>query len=73
MSAVYRNVTTKPMPAGAVIRTKSGQRLAEWTSRGAVRRAEVVGDRIRIPSATYWARWRDAAGTEVVPVVGVGR
>jgi integrase len=65
MSAVYRNVTTKPMPAGAVIRTKSGQRLAEWTSRGAVRRAEVVGDRIRIPSATYWARWRDAAGTEV--------
>jgi site-specific recombinase XerD len=65
MSAIYRNITTKPIPAGAVVRTKSGGTFAEWTSRGATRRAEIVGGRIRITSGTYWARWRDANGTEI--------
>ncbi len=62
MSSIYRNEWTKPLPKGAEIRTKGKTRLAEWTSRGKAHRGEVVGDRVRIQSATYWARWKDADG-----------
>jgi integrase len=62
MSSIYRNEWTKPLPEGAEIRTKGKTTLAEWTSRGKAHRGEVVGDRVRIQSATYWARWKDADG-----------
>jgi len=65
MSSIYRNEWTKPLPAGATIRTKGDTTVAEWTSRGKTHRGEVVGDRVRIASATYWARWKDADGRTI--------
>jgi integrase/recombinase XerC len=65
MSTIYRNEWTKPLPPGARVRTKGDGAVAEWTSRGKTHRGEVVGDRVRIQSATYWARWKDAAGSVV--------
>ena len=62
MSSIFRNEWTKPIPAGAEIRTKGKVTIAEWTSRGRTHRGAVVGDRVRLQSATYWARWKDADG-----------
>ena len=62
MSSIYRIQWTKPLPASATIRTKGARRVAEWTSRGKTHRGEVVGNRVRIESLTYWARWKDADG-----------
>ena len=65
MSSIYRTEWTKPLPVGATIRTKGDTKVAEWTSRGRTFRGEVVGDRVRLQSGTYWARWKDADGRAV--------
>ena len=62
MSSIYRTEWTKPLPVGATIRTKGDTKVAEWTSRGRTYRGEVIGDRVRLQSGTYWARWKDADG-----------
>lgn len=62
MSSIYRTEWTKPLPTGAIIRSKGDAKVAEWTSRGRTHRGEVVGDRVRLQSSTYWARWKGADG-----------
>ncbi|MDB5297243.1 MAG: hypothetical protein JWO31_3226 [Phycisphaerales bacterium] len=76
MGAIYRVTYTKPLPAGAELFTRGGERHARWTDRkGRKRTAKVtVGrdgtDRIVLESATHVAKYRDGAG--VVRTVGTG-
>ena len=66
MAHLFKQMVTRRLPAGAEIITKNGKRLARWTVRGKIRTAEVTGDgvdvRVRTESATWYARYRAAAG-----------
>jgi integrase len=68
MGAVFKKTVTKPLPAGAKIIVRKGQRLAEWAdAKGKRRTAPVtVGkdgtDRIVITARTYTAKYRDGSG-----------
>jgi len=68
MGTVFRKTATKPLPAGAKIIVRKGQRLAEWLdTRGKRRTAPVtVGkdgtDQIVVTAKTYMAKYRDGAG-----------
>jgi len=76
MGTVYRKTATKPLPAGAKIIVRKGQRLAEWIDGREKRRTApiTVGrdgtDRIVITARTYTAKYRDGAG--VVQEVATG-
>lgn len=76
MGTVYRKTATKPLPAGAKIIIRKGQRLAEWKpAKGKTRTAPVtVGkdgtDRIVVTAKTYTAKYRDGSG--VVQEVATG-
>ena len=65
MGTVYKETYTKPMPAGAKIIIRKGQRLAEWVDAKGKRRTALLtvsGDRITIESGTYTAKYRDGSG-----------
>ncbi len=68
MGTVYRKTVTKPLPPGAKIIVRKGQRLAEWLDAKEKRRtaAVTVGkggtDRIVITARTYTAKYRDGSG-----------
>ncbi len=65
MGSVYKETFTKPLPAGAKIIIRKGQRLAEWIdAKGKRRTAQLTtaGDRITIEAGTYTAKFRDGAG-----------
>jgi len=68
MGAVFKKTVTKPLPAGAKIIVRKGQRLAEWLDAKAKRRTAPVTvgkdgtDRIVITARTYTAKYRDGAG-----------
>ena len=65
MGTVYKETFTKPLPAGAKIIVRKGQRLAEWKdAKGKTRTAPLTaaGDRITVESGTYSAKYRDGAG-----------
>jgi len=68
MGTVYRKTATKPLPAGAKIIVRKGQRFAEWKpAKGKTRTAPVtIGqdgtDRIVITARTYTAKYRDGSG-----------
>ncbi len=68
MGAVYKETFTKPLPAGAKIIVRKGQRLAQWQdAKGKTRTAPLtVGkdgqDRIVIEAGTYTAKYRDGSG-----------
>lgn len=68
MGAVYKKTITKPLPAGAKIIVRKGQRLAQWQdAKGKTRTAPLtVGkdgkDRLVITSRTYTAKYRDGSG-----------
>jgi len=74
--AVYRESYTKPLPPGAELFTRQGERFARWTDRhGHKRTAKVTtgrdgSDRIILACSTYIARYRDGSG--VVRKVGTG-
>ena len=73
MGTVYRKSFTKPLPANAEIVTRKGERIARWRDRkGKTRTAPLTdaGDRIRIESATYTAKYRD--GERIVVEVPTG-
>jgi integrase len=71
MGSLFKKLVTRPLPAGAEIITRKGERLARWRdSKRKLRTAPVtIGqngtDRIRDESATYVARYRDGNGLVV--------
>ena len=65
MGSVYKETFTKPLPAGAKIIIRKGQRLAEWIDAKGKRRTApltAAGDRITIEAGTYTAKFRDGSG-----------
>jgi len=76
MGAVFKKTATKPLPAGAKIIVRKGQRFAEWKdAKGKTRTAPVITgkdgtDRIVITARTYTAKYRDGSG--IVKEVATG-
>jgi integrase len=68
MGTVFKKTATKPLPAGAKILVRKGQRLAEWLDAKGKRRTAplTVGkggaDRLVITARTYTAKFRDGSG-----------
>src|SRR4051812_8044645 len=71
MGSLFKKSVTRPLPPGAEIITRKGERLARWRDgKGKMRTAPVTtgqngADRIRDESATYVARYRDGNGLVV--------
>ena len=69
MGTVFKKTATKPLPAGAKIIVRKGQRLAEWIDAKKKRRTAPVTagrdgtDRIVVTARTYTAKYRDGSGT----------
>jgi len=76
MGSVFKKTATKPLPAGAKIIVRKGQRFAEWKpAKGKARTAPLtVGqdgtDRIVVTARTFTAKYRDGGG--VVQEVATG-
>ncbi len=68
MGTVYRKTATKPLPPGAKLIVRKGQRIAEWIDAKQKRRTAPVTngkdgtDRIVITARTYTAKYRDGSG-----------
>jgi len=68
MGTVYRETYTKPLPSGAEVFTRKGERFARWTDRagrkcvGRVFTAADGTDRVLIEARTYTAKFRDGTG-----------
>lgn len=67
MGSVYKKMTTRPLPVGAELFTKSGQRFAKWKAGKRTRTAKVTtgrdgSERIVTESPTYLAKYRDGSG-----------
>jgi len=65
MGTVYKKTFTKPLPVGAKIIVRKGQRLAEWIDAKGKRRMApltAAGDRIAVEAGTYTAKYRDGSG-----------
>ena len=63
--AIFKPTYPKPLPAGAELFTKAGERWARWTDgRGRKRTAKVSvdGRKVLIESRTWHAKYRTAAG-----------
>ncbi len=73
MGMIFRKQYTMPIPSGAEITGRDGQRIARWRLRnGQPRSAEVVDCkdgklRVRGQSRLYMARYRDGSG-EIVEI-----
>jgi integrase len=72
MGTVYRKTFTKPLPAGAEIIVRKGERLARWKdAKGKARMAPIAGDqatepnRISVTAGTYTAKYRNGNGLVV--------
>src|SRR5262249_6696627 len=75
MGSVFRKSYTKPVPAGADIVQKNGQRVARWRVRGKLKTAPLTtgdggADRLLIESRTYYAKYRDHTGAVVTRPTG---
>ena len=76
MGTVYRKSFTKPLPTGADIIVRTGQRFARWKDgKGKTRTAPLTtgtdgADRIVVEARTFTAKYRD--GTNVVREVATG-
>jgi len=67
MAHLFKQTTTRPLPAGAELFTRNGERFARWTDgKGRKRTARVTGEgdtaRIQTESATWYVRLRRADG-----------
>ena len=68
MGTVFRKTRTQPLPAGAELFTRGGQRFARWKpATGKTRTARVTNSedgslRIQIEAATYTAKFRTGQG-----------
>lgn len=76
MGTVFKKTFTKPLPAGAKIIVRNGERLAQWKDAKGKTRTEMltVGkdgtDRILVTAGTFTAKYRDGSG--VVQEVATG-
>lgn len=68
MASLYRKVTTRPLPEGAELFTRDGERFAKWKLKSGKNRTAAVtvgknGEfRIRTETATWTASYRDGSG-----------
>ena len=68
MGAVFRKSFTKPLPAGAEIIMRRGQRFARWKDSKGKTRTELVTmgndekDRLLVMAGTFTAKYRDGEG-----------
>ena len=67
MGTVFKKQTTLPLPVGAELFTKSGQRFAKWKAGKRTRTAKVTtgrdgAERIVTESPTFLAKYRDGSG-----------
>ena len=65
MGSVYRATRTAPIPEGAELTTRRGERIASWRDASGRKRTAPLtagGDRVKIRQSTYTAKWRDGAG-----------
>jgi hypothetical protein len=68
MGAVYRKTVTKPLPPGAEVFARKGQRFVRWKdAKGKTRTAPLTTgrdgqDRIIVVARTYTAKYRDGNG-----------
>ena len=65
MGSVFKKSVTKPLPDGAEIITRKGEKLARWKdAKGKTRTAPLTdaGNRIRVESGTWYAKLRDGSG-----------
>ena len=72
MGTVFKRTATKPIPPGAELFVRKGERFARWkTAKGKTRTAPVVvpaegtfagEERITVETPTYTAKFRDGAG-----------
>ncbi len=77
MGNIYRPTVTKPLPAGAELFTRKGERFARWRGKGRTQTAPVTvptrgkhagHPRIVVESSKFVARYRDIeGGLHVVP------
>lgn len=71
MGTVFKKTFTKPLPPGAEIFVRKGERFARWRDRkGKTRTAPLTGgrdgsDRVVIESPFYVAKYRDGAGSVI--------
>src|SRR5262249_32877377 len=75
MGTVFRKQTTRPLPPGAEIFVRKGERFARWKRKGKTRTAPLTAgkdgaDRILTESPYFVAKYRDGAG--VVQTVATG-
>jgi hypothetical protein len=76
MGTVFKKTATKPLPAGAKIVVRKGQRFAEWIDAKEKRRMAPVTtgkngtDRLVVTARTYTAKFRDGSG--IVKEVATG-
>lgn len=76
MGAIFKKTATKPLPAGAEIVVRQGQRLARWRNRrGRMQTAPVTTGvdgsvRIVLEAATFTAKFRDGSGRVVEKATG---
>src|SRR5688572_15488896 len=75
MGAVFKKQTTRPLPSGAEIFVRKGERFARWRSKGKTRTAPLTKgedgtDRIVTESPFYVAKYRDGSGVVRVEPTG---
>jgi integrase len=75
MGSVFKKTFTKPVPKGAEIVARKGERFARWKVRGKTRTAPLTtgeggADRVVIESPYFVAKYRDGSG--VVQTVSTG-
>ena len=65
MATIYREKYRRPIPAGAVIGTLRGKKVARWTDNGGrshVAEVELDGKRVVLDYENWFIRYRDADG-----------
>jgi len=67
LGTVYRETYTKPLPSGAEVFTRKGERFARWTDRRRRKHTAKVTtpagtDRVLVEARTFTAKYRDGAG-----------
>ena len=76
MGCIFKKTITRPLPNGAEVVTKKGERLARWRGEGGkIHEAPVFAgkdgsERIRDHAATYYTRYRDGSGLVVETSTG---
>jgi integrase len=68
MGTVFKKTYTKPLPSGAEVFTRKGQRFAKWNDAKGKSRTEPItlgrdgSERLCITASTYTAKYRDGSG-----------